>query len=91
MCDHKIIRKGSISFNINKNNSNNNTINCILNSLSYKEQNIFLNLYNIFYNNVEQIFNNSIDETNQEKEKKLIKKSLNNIKMKSIISIKRID
>ena len=40
---------------------------------------------------MEQIFNNSIDETNQEKEKKLIKKSLNNIKMKSIISIKRID
>jgi hypothetical protein len=91
LCDPKIIRKGAISFNINKNNSNNNTINCILNSLSYKEQNIFLNLYNIFYNNVEQIFNNSIDETNQEKEKKLIKKSLNNIKMKSIISIKRID
>ena len=56
--------------------SNETEIKCILSSFTFEESNIFLKSYNELIKNVNIIFQDSIKESNDEHEKRLLKKSL---------------
>ncbi|MBT96841.1 hypothetical protein CMI49_01970 [Candidatus Pacearchaeota archaeon] len=74
-CSKKSTTDESYIINLNQ-ISNETEIKCILSSFTFEESNIFLKSYNELIKNVNIIFQDSIKESNDEHEKRLLKKSL---------------
>ena len=81
-CDNELVNDETFILNLNKVNSSNKKIKCIIDSLTFKERNIFLKAYQEIINNSGKIFKNSIKESGDTDEKKLLNESIRWIQSK---------
>ncbi len=68
ICDNELVYDETFILNLNKVKSINKKIKCIIDSLTFKERNIFLKAYQEIINNPVKIFKNSIKESSDKSE-----------------------